>query len=110
MSKKITIVEPQGVLDGLTTNELRQQIIDILQGPVDVILVDLNKITFMNSSGIGAFVAILKLVRAGEKELYLCSLTEQVQMILELTKMDRVFTIFATRDDFNAAILESSPS
>ncbi|NER85279.1 MAG: STAS domain-containing protein, partial [Leptolyngbya sp. SIO1D8] len=35
-------------------------------------LLDMQSVTFMNSSGIGALVAILKMVRAKEKQLYLC--------------------------------------
>lgn len=84
------------------------QIIDLLRGEIDSILLDLNQIEFMNSSSIGALVAILKVVRAENKKLYLCSLTDQVSMIFELTKMDRIFTTFKDRDEFNRKVIEAS--
>ncbi|AMA09735.1 MULTISPECIES: STAS domain-containing protein [unclassified Picosynechococcus] len=108
MSKEFVILEPQGILDGPNTNELRLQIIDLLRGEIDGILLDLNQIEFMNSSSIGALVAILKVVRAENKKLYLCSLTDQVSMIFELTKMDRIFTTFKDRDEFNRKVIEAS--
>jgi anti-sigma B factor antagonist len=51
----------------------------------------------MNSSGLGALVSILKAVRSAGAELFLCSLSEQVKMIFQLTKMDRVFKIFVNQ-------------
>ena len=59
----------------------------------------------MNSSGIGALVATLKAVRATQAEMYLCSLGEQLQMIFQLTKMDKVFKIFTNRDEFEQNIM-----
>ena len=47
--------------------------------------------SYMNSSGLGALVSILKAVRSTGAELFICSLSEQVKMIFHLTKMDRVF-------------------
>lgn len=98
-------LEPQGILDGVTTNELKLQVSDLLHQDIDIVLLDMKQVTFMNSTGIGAMVATLKLVRAKGKQIYLCGLTEQVQIIFELTKMDRVFKTFIDQQEFNSKIL-----
>lgn len=105
MDAIVKTIEPAGVLDGIKTNELKHQVIDLMQQRVDVVLLDMKAVTFMNSSGIGALVAILKLARANEIQLYLCGLTDQVKMIFQLTKMDRVFQIFSDQSEFNQKIL-----
>ncbi|NER84784.1 MAG: STAS domain-containing protein [Leptolyngbya sp. SIO1D8] len=102
MTAIVKMLEPAGVLDGVTTNELKHKVGDLVQDGADVVLLDMQSVTFMNSSGIGALVAILKMVRAKEKQLYLCGLTDQVKMIFQLTKMDRVFKLFSDRSDFES--------
>jgi anti-sigma B factor antagonist len=94
------VTEQVGILDGTTANVLRQKIRDVLQTPAPAILIDLSQTTFVNSSGLGALVSMLKMVRSHEKELYLCSLNEQVKMIFELTRMGRVFKTFQNRSEF----------
>jgi anti-sigma B factor antagonist len=59
----------------------------------------------MNSSGIGALVATLKAVRASGAILCICSLSSQVKMIFNLTKMDQVFKPFENRQEFEQKIL-----
>jgi anti-anti-sigma factor len=108
MSSIVKIVQPSGILDGVRTNELRREISDVVESGADIVLVDFQDVTFMNSSGLGALVAILKGVRSAGRELFICSLNEQVKMIFELTKMNRVFKTFASRDEFEQKV--TSPS
>lgn len=55
----------------------------------------------MDSAGLGALVSILQRVRTKGANLYLCSLNEQVKMIMELTKMDKIFDIVSDRTDLD---------
>lgn len=105
MTNEFQIVQPSGILDGPTTNNLRREITDLVENNANVILVDLQEVSFMNSSGIGALVATLKAVRAAKAEMYLCSLNEQLQMIFQLTKIDKVFKIFSTQDEFEHNVM-----
>ncbi|MDJ0796073.1 MAG: STAS domain-containing protein [Calothrix sp. MO_167.B12] len=105
MANEFKIVQPSGILDSTTTNNLRREIIDLVDNGSKVILVDLQEVSFMNSSGIGALVATLKAVRNAKSEMYLCSLGEQLQMIFQLTKIEKVFTIFSDRNEFEQDIM-----
>lgn len=98
------VIEQVGILDGTTANALRQKIQEALKTPAQAILVDLSQATFINSSGLGALVSMLKMVRGADKELYLCSLNEQVKMIFELTRMGRVFKTFQNRSEFEQSM------
>lgn len=107
MSSTIATLYPSGILDGENTNQLYFEVRDILnhdQG-AEIIAIDFTNITFMNSSGIGILAKILKETRNAKRQLYIYSLNSQIQMLFELTKMDRVFQIFAEEDDFKQAIL-----
>jgi anti-sigma B factor antagonist len=59
----------------------------------DVLLVDFSDVQFMSSTGLMALVMVFKRARESRKKLFLCSVNEQVKMLLELTGMETVFTI-----------------
>lgn len=84
----------------INTNKLRSQINDVMADGMKLILMDLQDITFMNSSTIGALVATHKLVKEKGGTLSLCSLNEQVKTLFALTKMDHVFDIYVDRHEF----------
>lgn len=107
MTSNVKIIQPSGVLDGPSANQLRIDITDIVKNGADIILVDFQDITFMNSTGLGALVATLRSVKSAGAEMFICSLSEQVEMIFKLTKMDRVFKYFANRNEFEQKVLTS---
>ncbi|MEM9216325.1 MAG: STAS domain-containing protein [Cyanobacteria bacterium P01_F01_bin.150] len=108
MQNNVHILQPVGVLDGNTTNELRNQIRESIQTGKQMILVDLQEVNFMNSSGIGALVAALKDVKKAGGGLFLCSLSDQVRIIFQLTKMERVFKPLKDRAEFEMKVLQLS--
>jgi anti-anti-sigma factor len=99
----LTIVKPSGLLDGIQAPHFRQNIEAMLAEGSLHIVVDLGETSFIDSSGLGAMVAALKRVRAVGGDLYLCGMNRQVQMVFELTSMDRAFTIYDTLEDLEAA-------
>lgn len=105
MSPAIKFVEPSGILDGTKASEFRQEISNGVESGAEMILIDFKSVTFMDSSGLGALVLALKTVRAAGTKLFICSVNEQINMLFELTSMDRVFEIFPDREAFNNAIL-----
>ncbi|WP_019505076.1 STAS domain-containing protein [Pleurocapsa sp. PCC 7319] len=102
MTTNFKIIQPEGILDSVNTNDLRREILDLINSGVKIVLVNLQDITFMNSSGMGALVATLKAVKAAGGELALCSLSDQVRIIFELSRMDRIFQVYGDRQEFEA--------
>jgi anti-anti-sigma factor len=100
MDPMTMIIEASGVFDATQGAKVRDDITVAIQTGRKVVLVDLEKVTFIDSSGLGALVAALKTVRAEGSELYLCSVANQVQMLFELTSMSQVFRILPSRHAF----------
>ncbi|WP_298841454.1 STAS domain-containing protein [uncultured Roseobacter sp.] len=65
-------------------------------GP-DLVVLDLSKVEFIDSSGLGAIVAAMKNMGA-DRKLALAGLTPTVQRVFQLTRMDSVFSVFPTLD------------
>lgn len=105
MNPVIKVIEPSGILDGNKGNQLRRDISDVVEKGTDIVLVDLQNVSFMDSSGLGAIVSACKTVRSSGSKFYICSINDQVRMLFQLTKMERVLTPFANREEFNQAIL-----
>ena len=104
MSKSSKVLEPTGLIDNAGGTQIRRDVSDLLELGIEAILIDFSNITFMDSSGLGALVATLQQVRKQESQLYLCSLNDQVSIILELTKMDKIFDILPDREAFDSTI------
>ncbi len=108
--KEIKIVQPTGLLDGSKANQVRREINECLENGAQIVLLDLKDVTFIDSSGLGSLVSALKTVRSSGAKMFICSISDQVRILFELTSMDRVFKVFADREEFEREILSASPS
>ena len=108
MSPVVKVVQPSGILDSTKANQFRQEIGEIVDAGANIVLLDFQNVTFMDSSGLGALVLAFKSVRAAGAKLFICSINEQIRILFELTSMDRVFEIFASQDEFKDAILSTN--
>lgn len=68
------------------------------------VVLDLSRVTFVDSSGLGAIVAVMKLM-GPDRRLELAGLTPNVQKVFRLTRLDGVFTI---HDSLTAADLRDA--
>lgn len=106
MSNNTKVLKPSGILNAISANKIRRDINDSINEGYNVILVDLEKIDFVDSSGLGALVAAAQNVNSTGGQMFICSLNEQVKMLFELTKMERIFKIFANQEEFNKIFLK----
>lgn len=61
------------------------------------IILDLSRVSFIDSSGLGAIVAVMKLMPP-EAKLELAGLTEPVDKVFSMTRMDSIFSIHASAE------------
>lgn len=107
MSPLVKVFEPSGILDGIQAKQLRRQISDVVTTGIDIVLIDLQNVTFMDSSGLGGLISVQRIVQTANGKLFICSVNNQAKMLFELTKMDRVFQIFANREEFNNTVIST---
>ncbi|WP_035798235.1 STAS domain-containing protein [Crocosphaera chwakensis] len=105
MTVYFEVYQPSGMVDGTKAHQFRQQVQKLLEKNPKVIVIDFKDVSFMDSSGLGALVLSLKMVRAAGAKLFLCSVNEQIMMLLELTDMYKVFRIFESREELEKNIM-----
>ena len=93
-----TLVVLRGDLDVATAPDLRECLVKVI-GEGERIVVDLEAVGFLDSAGLGILVGGLKRARTHGGELELVCTSGEVLKPLEITGLDRVFTIHPGRDD-----------
>lgn len=71
-------------------------------GHVQVVM-DLGKVGFIDSQGLGALISCLKVLRQGNGNLALTNVSEPVEAVLRITRLIRVFDVYPSVDDAIAA-------
>jgi len=90
-------------VDAAVAIEFKETVRTEAEGGAGPVILDLSNVTFLDSSGLGAIVAIMKLLGA-DRPLELAGLTPPVAKVFRLTRMDGIFTIHAQApDDLKAA-------
>lgn len=69
------------------------------------IVLDMSKVKFMDSSGLGALISFLKKTR-NNADMTLFGIKKMVFNLLKLTRTNKAFKIYKTRDEAIAAVLE----
>jgi anti-sigma B factor antagonist len=82
-------------IDAAVAIEFKEAVRAAAEAPGNPVILDLSKVVFLDSSGLGAVVAVMKLLDP-ERELQLAGLTPPVAKVFRLTRMDSIFTIQET--------------
>ncbi|MCM2263659.1 MAG: STAS domain-containing protein [Desulfuromonadales bacterium] len=86
-------------LDAHNSSELKAQMLKLFEEGKNNLIVDLQAVRFVDSSGLGALVSGFKNASSRNGSLKLSGLQLQVKSMFELTRLHRVFEIFADVDE-----------
>jgi anti-sigma B factor antagonist len=89
----VVVVEPKGEIDVYTAPQLKEQAASAIEEGADRLVIDLSKVGFMDSSGLGVLVSLLKRVRDTGGTLRLVIPDERILKIFRITNLDKVFDI-----------------
>lgn len=93
----VSIVAIEGQLIVSNRQELKQKMLEELEGGARKLLVDFSQTGYIDSSGLGVLVSLSKKIREQGGALRLAGLNEDLRTLFELTKLDTLFQIADTR-------------
>ena len=96
---RIVTVEDSRI-DAAVAITFKDQMRDVTREGPDRVILDLTRVDFIDSSGLGAVVAAMKQL-GPERKLDLAGLSPTVDKVFRLTRMD---TVFAIHDSLDAAL------
>ena len=96
-------MDVEGEVDVFTAPKLREKIISLLDAGSDRLVVNLEKVQFMDSTGLGVLVGALKRVKEKDGELALAGAQGTVMRVLSVTGLNAVFPMHDTVDQATSA-------
>ncbi len=88
-----------GEVDVYTAPRLKEAIIELIESGCVRILVDLEGVGFIDSSGLGVLVGGLRRAKERDGAIRLVCTRENILKIFRITGLDKVFAIFADAAD-----------
>ena len=99
----VVVIEVDGQLIVGNRQELKQQVLDALEGGARKFLIDFTRTGYIDSSGLGVLVSLSKKIREEGGDLRLAGLNEDLKTLFELTKLDTLFAITESATEALAA-------
>ena len=91
----VCVLAPEGkIVIGDEVGALREKIKEILHSGQKNVLVNLEKVTYMDSTGVGALVGSFTTIRNQGGQLKLSNLSQRTRDILLVTKLLTVFDVY----------------
>ncbi len=95
----ISVLHLKGRLDLASGSGLKEQVKQLLDMEKTLVHLNLSEVDFINSSGLGVLVSIMKEVRMRKGRLTLSELVSYVQEIFEITQLSHIFEIYSTQQE-----------
>ncbi|HTL71188.1 MAG TPA: STAS domain-containing protein [Candidatus Eisenbacteria bacterium] len=92
----VTVFQVDGEINISTSPELKKQYEKL---SAKKLVVDLEKVNYIDSSGLATLVEILKKTKSQGGSLGLAGMSEKVRSLFEITKLDKLFSIFPSQQE-----------
>ncbi len=97
--KGMKVFAISGDIDMYTSPVLRKDLMAVVEKKVQVLFVEFNEVTYIDSSGIATFVEGLKGMMTYGGKMKFCAIPQKVIEIFSFSKLDKVFDIYGTMED-----------
>ena len=101
VNNTITVARLAGRLDAEAVRSHREELKKTTEDLQKWMILNMEKVDFIDSSGLGLIVSLVRNARENNADLAISNLSPQAQTLFELTRMTRIFSIYA---DENAAL------
>ncbi|HEX2235493.1 MAG TPA: anti-sigma factor antagonist [Actinomycetota bacterium] len=97
------VVDVKGEIDVYTAPKLREKLIELVSEGSYNVVVNLEGVDFLDSTGLGVLVGALKRVKAHDGSLALVCTQDKILKIFKITGLTKVFPIHDSIDEATAA-------
>ena len=96
----IVILEPRGkIMGGPDASLLHDKLYECIENDKRRIVIDLSRVDWMNSTGLGILISSYTTLRNNKGELKLANVTDKIHSLLTITKLVTVFESFDSVDE-----------
>lgn len=91
--KNIWVVNPSGEVDIYTSPELKEKLLKSLKEKETDLLINGEKLDYIDSTGLGVLISILKRVKEKDNDVIIINLKSNIRKLFDITGLDKVFII-----------------
>ena len=103
-----TLVELEGEIDLHSAPSLKEALIEVGTAPSARVALDLNGVSFLDSTGIGALVGAFKRTRQGQGQIAFFGARPRVKRVFQIAGLWNALPFYESRDAALAALLPAS--
>jgi anti-sigma B factor antagonist len=92
-------VSPEGEIDIYTSPKLKKEILDAFDSKQTDISIDCKKLDYVDSTGLGALIYILKKLKDNDYKIYLSNVKPNILKLFHITELDKLFIIRGEVDE-----------
>ena len=104
----VVVFSIDGDFDSRNAGDAKEEIRNVILGGAGKILINLEGVTYIDSAGLGTLVSALKTAKENDGMVWMCGLTDQVKMVIELTRLHLVFDILGSLEEALEELSSSS--
>lgn len=93
------LLELQGEVDVYTSPQLKQDIMRLAESGVKHVIINLSKVEYLDSTGLGVLIGGLKRLRESGGSLVLVGPGMRILRIFEITGLNKIFDIYDTEQE-----------
>ncbi len=91
--KNAWVIKLDGEVDIYTSPKMKEVLIDSLKEKNIDILIDCSNLEYVDSTGLGVLISVLKRVRESENKIIITNLKPNIRKLFDITGLDKVFLI-----------------
>ncbi len=95
---EIAIICPEGYIDTTTSPEIEDVLLKVLEHKKYRVIMDLENVDYVNSSGWGVFIREIKQMRENRGDLVLVKMTPDVYAVYETMEFSKILKAFNSID------------
>ena len=96
--RPFVVVAVRGEVDIATAPKLREKLVELASQGAQKVVVDLEGVEFLDSTGLGVLIGGMKRLRGLDGDLTLVCTQPRILKVFEITGLNRAFSIFETVD------------
>lgn len=85
--------------NALITEEVKEELIKLFEKPDTKLILNLDGINYVDSSGFGVFLAVMKTANNNYGYFKICNISAEVMELFKLLQLHNIFDIFDDLDD-----------
>lgn len=89
----------RGEIDVYTSPKLKEKVVEELEKKVENLVINLQEVSYIDSTGLGILIGALKRMKEREGNLYLIFSSPRLKRIFEITGLNKIFLIYESEEE-----------